>query len=66
MKLVRFGAMGSEKPGLVDNAGKLRDLSAHVKDLAGDALSPAGLAKIAALDAASLPLVEGSPRLGAP
>jgi 2-keto-4-pentenoate hydratase/2-oxohepta-3-ene-1,7-dioic acid hydratase in catechol pathway len=66
MKLVRFGAMGSEKPGLIDKAGKLRDLSSHVKDLAGDALSPAGLAKIAALDAASLPLVEGSPRLGAP
>jgi 2,4-diketo-3-deoxy-L-fuconate hydrolase len=36
MKFVRFGAMGSEKPGLIDKAGKLRDLSAHVKDLAGD------------------------------
>jgi len=66
MKLVRFGAIGSEKPGLVDKAGKLRDLSAHVKDLAGDALSPASLAKIAALDPASLPEVTGSPRLGSP
>jgi 2-keto-4-pentenoate hydratase/2-oxohepta-3-ene-1,7-dioic acid hydratase in catechol pathway len=66
MKLVRFGAIGSEKPGLIDKAGKLRDLSAHVKDLAGDALSPASLAKLAALDTASLPLVEGSPRLGSP
>src|ERR1700737_603414 len=66
MRLVRFGAVGSEKPGLIDNAGKLRDLSAHVRDLAGDVLSPAGLAKIAALDPASLPLVEGSPRLGSP
>lgn len=66
MKLVRFGAIGSEKPGLIDKAGKLRDLSAHVKDLAGDALTPANLAKIAALDTASLPEVTGSPRLGSP
>jgi 2,4-didehydro-3-deoxy-L-rhamnonate hydrolase len=66
MKLVRFGAIGSEKPGLIDKAGKLHDLSAHVKDLAGDALSPASLARLAALDTASLPLVEGSPRLGSP
>src|SRR5258708_1567178 len=66
MKLVRFGAIGSEKPGMVDKAGKLRDLSAHVKDLAGDTLSPASLAKLAALDPASLPEVTGSPRLGPP
>jgi 5-carboxymethyl-2-hydroxymuconate isomerase len=66
MKLVRYGAIGSEKPGLIDKAGKLRDLSAHVKDLAGDAVSPDSLARIAALDPASLPLVEGSPRLGSP
>src|SRR3954464_8014148 len=64
MKLVRFGAIGSEKPGLIDKAGKLRDLSAHVKDLAGEAFSPANLAKLAALDPASLPEVAGSPRLG--
>ena len=66
MKLVRFGAIGREKPGLVDKTGKLRDLSAHVTDLAGDALSPASLTKVAALDPASLPLVDGSPRLGSP
>jgi 2-keto-4-pentenoate hydratase/2-oxohepta-3-ene-1,7-dioic acid hydratase in catechol pathway len=66
MKLVRYGAIGSEKPGLIDKAGKLRDLSAQVKDLAGDAFAPASLAKIAALDPASLPLVEGSPRIGSP
>jgi 2,4-didehydro-3-deoxy-L-rhamnonate hydrolase len=66
MKLVRFGAMGSERPGLIDEAGKLRDLSAHATDLAGDVLSPASLSKIAALDPASLPLVDGSPRLGSP
>lgn len=66
MKLVRYGAIGSEKPGLVDKSGQLRDLSAHMKDLSGDAYSPASLAKIAALDPASLPAVSGNPRLGAP
>jgi 2,4-didehydro-3-deoxy-L-rhamnonate hydrolase len=66
MKLVRFGAVGGEKPGLIDKSGKLRDLSSHVKDLAGEALSPAGLKKLAALDPGSLPLVDGSPRLGSP
>lgn len=66
MKLVRYGAAGSEKPGLIDAAGQLRDLSGQIGDLAGDAFSPAGLAKLAALDAAKLPAVGGSPRLGAP
>jgi 2-keto-4-pentenoate hydratase/2-oxohepta-3-ene-1,7-dioic acid hydratase in catechol pathway len=66
MKFVRYGAIGSEKPGLIDKAGKIRDLSAHVKDLAGDAVSPASLARLAALDPASLPLVGGSPRFGSP
>ena len=66
MKLVRYGAMRQEKPGLIDKAGKIRDLSAHVKDITGETLSPAGLAKLAALDPASLPLVDGTPRFGAP
>jgi 5-carboxymethyl-2-hydroxymuconate isomerase len=66
MKLVRYGAIGSEKPGLIDKAGKIRDLSGQVKDLAGDAFSPANLARLAALDPASLPAVEGSPRFGSP
>lgn len=66
MKLVRYGAAGSEKPGLIDNAGKLRDLSAHVADITGDALSPPSLKNISALDPASLPEVGGSPRLGSP
>ena len=66
MKLVRYGAVGQEKPGLVDPAGKVRDLSVHVKDITGDILSPASLAKLAALDPASLPLVDGNPRFGAP
>jgi 2-keto-4-pentenoate hydratase/2-oxohepta-3-ene-1,7-dioic acid hydratase in catechol pathway len=66
MKLVRYGAKGAEKPGLIDKSGQLRDLSAHVKDLDGAAYSPEGLKKLAAIDAASLPAVSGSPRFGAP
>jgi 5-carboxymethyl-2-hydroxymuconate isomerase len=66
MKLVRYGAIGQEKPGLIDKSGQLRDLSAQLKDLSGDAFSPASLAKLAALDPASLPAVSGTPRIGAP
>src|SRR5450756_1486905 len=66
MKLVRYGAIGQEKPGLIDKSGQLRDLSGHVKDLNGEAYSPASLAKLAALDPAKLPAVSGNPRLGAP
>lgn len=65
MKLLRFGPLGQEKPGLLDGEGRIRDLSAHVDDIAGEALTPEGLARIAALDAAALPLVGGAPRLGA-
>ena len=66
MKLVRYGAIGQEKPGLIDKSGQLRDLSGQVKDFAGEAFSPASLAKIAGLDAASLPAVNGKPRIGSP
>ncbi len=66
MKLVRYGAIGQEKPGLIDKSGQLRDLSEHVKDLAGEAFSSASLAKLAALDPAKLPAVHGKPRIGAP
>ena len=66
MKLVRYGAIGQEKPGLIDKSGQLRDLSAQVKDLDGEAFSPASLAKLAALDPASLPAVSGKPRIGSP
>ncbi len=65
MKLLRYGEKGLEKPGLLDAANQIRDLSAHVKDIAGDVLSPAGLASLAALDPESLPLVQGQPRIGA-
>jgi 2-keto-4-pentenoate hydratase/2-oxohepta-3-ene-1,7-dioic acid hydratase in catechol pathway len=64
MKLVRYGPPGAETPGLIDDGGALRDLTAHVPDIAGDALSPPALARLAALDPASLPAVEGAPRLG--
>ena len=64
MKLVRYGTIGNEKPGLLDADGAIRDLSQHIADLSGDALSPQSLAAIAALDPSSLPLVQGAPRLG--
>lgn len=64
MKLVRYGAPGAEKPGLLDGDGRIRDLSAEVADIAGAVLEPEGLARLAALDPAALPLVEGDPRLG--
>ncbi|MDH4983726.1 fumarylacetoacetate hydrolase family protein [Hyphomicrobium sp. D-2] len=66
MKLVRFGQPGSEKPGLIDSQGKIRDLSAHVDDFAGANLSPATLDKLRAIDPASLPEVPAGTRLGAP
>ena len=64
MKLLRYGPKGQEKPGLLDAQGKIRDLSKVVADIDGDALTDAGLAKLRALDPASLPLVEGNPRIG--
>ena len=65
MKLVRYGEIGKEKPGLVDKSGQIRDLSAHVGDLAGEAFSPASLSKIAALDPSKLPAVGDGLRIGA-
>lgn len=64
MKLLRYGARGQEKPGLLDADGRIRNISAHVDDVAGSVLEPASLARLAALDPASLPLVDGNPRLG--
>ncbi|MGP0846409.1 fumarylacetoacetate hydrolase family protein [Serratia sp. CY83965] len=65
MKLLRYGQPGQERPGMLDAQGHLRDLSQHIADVGGAALSPASLAKLRALDSAALPLVEGEPRLGA-
>jgi 2,4-didehydro-3-deoxy-L-rhamnonate hydrolase len=64
MKLVRYGAAGAEKPGLVDNSGAIRDLSGEIPDISGPYLSRATLQKIAAVDPASLPLVSGEQRIG--
>src|SRR5213592_3333246 len=64
MKLVRYGPPGKEKPGLIDDEGKLRDLSRKVKDIGATALAPGELAKLRKLDPKKLPLVKGRPRLG--
>ena len=64
MKLLRYGPAGAEKPGLLDGAGVLRDLSGEVDDIAGDVLLPDSLARLGALDPATLPEVSGSPRMG--
>lgn len=64
MKLLRYGPAGQEKPGMLDASGTIRDLSGVVTDIAGAVLSPAELAKLKALDPATLPAVSGSPRLG--
>ena len=64
MKLLRYGSPGLEKPGLLDPAGSIRDLSDIVPDIAGDVLLPASIAALARLDPSSLPLVSGTPRVG--
>ena len=66
MKLVRYGQPGKEKPGLIDAAGKLRDLSGVVSDIGPDQLSDKALAKLAKLKTDKLPLVRGKPRMGCP
>ncbi|TQV83863.1 fumarylacetoacetate hydrolase family protein [Denitrobaculum tricleocarpae] len=64
MKLLRYGPQGAEKPGMLDSTGTIRDLSAVVEDVNGASLSPDALAKLAAVDPASLPAVDGATRLG--
>ncbi|MES0884185.1 fumarylacetoacetate hydrolase family protein [Roseibium sp. SCP14] len=59
MKLLRYGSSGSEKPGLLDDDGRVRDLSGHVTDISGDALLPETLARLQALNPSDLPLVDG-------
>ncbi len=66
MKLVRYGARGQEKPGLLDGAGRLRDLSQHLADIGPEAIGPAGLRRLAELDPDRLPAVEGPQRFGTP
>lgn len=66
MKLVRFGAAGQEKPGLIDDAGELRDLSGLVSDIDAAALSRPGLARLRELDTDALPLIPQPVRFGSP
>ena len=66
MKLLRYGPAGQERPGMLDDQGRLRDLSGQIPDLQGEVLNPERLRTLASLPAQSLPLVEGSPRLGVP
>jgi 2-keto-4-pentenoate hydratase/2-oxohepta-3-ene-1,7-dioic acid hydratase in catechol pathway len=66
MKLVRYGNPGKEKPGLIDDEGRLRDLSAVVADIGPDQLGDAALAKLRRQKIDKLPLVRGKPRFGCP
>ena len=66
MKLVRYGNPGKEKPGLIDSDGKLRDLSAVVKDIGPEQLGDAAIARLRKQKVDKLPLVKGKPRFGAP
>ena len=66
MKLFRHGAIGREKPGLIDRSGKMRDLSKIIDDITPEAISPQGLEKLKAVDGESLPLINGKPRFGCP
>lgn len=66
MKLLRYGPQGSEKPGLLDGEGNIRDLSGVLPDLTAAAIADGAIAKLKALDPKSLPLVSGNPRIGVP
>ena len=66
MKLLRYGEIGREKPGIAGNSGDIHDLSSIVDDISGDVLDPASLARLRALDLAKLPVVSGNPRISSP
>ena len=66
MRLLRYGPRGAEKPGVLDSEGRIRDLSREIPDINAAALAPESLARLASRDPASLPLVEGDPRIGPP
>jgi 2-keto-4-pentenoate hydratase/2-oxohepta-3-ene-1,7-dioic acid hydratase in catechol pathway len=65
MKLLRYGAKGQERPGLLDPQGRIRDLSGHIADIGPAALLPESIERLKGLDPATLPVVDGNPRLGA-
>ena len=62
MKLLRYGPVGQEKPGCLDTSGRVRDLSAHVDDIAGASLLPEAIERLKSLDISTLPLVNGTPQ----
>jgi 2,4-diketo-3-deoxy-L-fuconate hydrolase len=64
MKLLRFGPAGSERPGMFDADGQIRDLSAHIPDITGATIGPDSLSRLAQIDPATLPVIYGSPRMG--
>ncbi|MGJ8689208.1 MAG: fumarylacetoacetate hydrolase family protein [Gammaproteobacteria bacterium] len=66
MKLLRYGPVGEEKPGLVDALGQIHDLSGHVADITAETLSDAALEEIAQIPLSQLPIVQGNPRIGVP
>src|ERR687896_911084 len=66
MKLVRFGEAGKERPGVIDKDGHIRDISAHLKEINGDALSDDALKRLSEIDPMSLPRLPDGVRLGAP
>jgi 2-keto-4-pentenoate hydratase/2-oxohepta-3-ene-1,7-dioic acid hydratase in catechol pathway len=66
MKLVRYGRPGKEKPGLIDDEGRLRSLAGVVEDIGPALLSDKALRKLAKVDVKTLPLVRGEPRFGVP
>ncbi|WP_170350066.1 MULTISPECIES: fumarylacetoacetate hydrolase family protein [Ruegeria] len=65
MKLLRYGPVGAEKPGILDEAGKIRDLSGIVDDVTGAMLGDESMARLRGLDLGTLPVVDGDPRIGA-
>jgi len=66
MKLARYGRPGKEKPAMIDDDGKLRDLSGRIPEITPDHLSPRSLAKLGKINPKRLPLVKGRPRMGVP
>lgn len=65
MKLLRYGPIGQEKPGILDDAGNIRNVSGHIDDVNGATLGDDALAKLRGVDVATLPIVDGNPRIGA-
>ena len=65
MKLLRYGDLGAEKPGMLDANGTIRDLSGHIKDFSGESLSDTTFSKLRALDPTNLPVIKASTRIGA-